>query len=209
MGPDRLLRIKGRLQKSHLSFEEKHPIILPKGHLSVLMVPAQHFRCKHAGVDTMICMLRSSYWIVGLRRLAKRVKRECVSCQRQDSQACNQKAGPLSSLRVSESPPFSVTRLDFAGPLYASDLPGQKLYFLLFTCAVVRAIHLELVDSPTGSDCMLAIRRFCARRGMVHTFYSDNAKTFVSTAKLLVSQLGPDAPVWKLIVPRSHWWGGW
>ena len=117
-------------------------------------------RCKHAGVDTMICMLRSSYWIVGLRRLAKRVKRECVSCQRQDSQACNQKAGPLSSLRVSESPPFSVTRLDFAGPLYASDLPGQKLYFLLFTCTVVRVKHLELVDSLTVSDCMLAICRF-------------------------------------------------
>ena len=205
---DGLLRFGGRLERSNLAYEEKHPLILPKCHLTLLMVRALHVRQKHAGVDTMICMLRANYWIIGLRRLAKRVKSECVTCRRQDSQSCGQVCGPLPELRVKESPPFTVTGLDFAGPLYVCDKPGKKLYFLLFTCAVVRAIHLELVESLTVSDCLLAIRRFCARRGTVNVFYSDNAKTFQKTSKLVQGVLG--APIkWKFIAPRSPWWGGW
>ncbi len=209
IGPDGLLRVGGRLGRSDLEYEEKYPVILPKCHLSLLLVRSQHVRHKHAGVDTMICMLRGAYWIVGLRRLAKRVKRECVSCQKQDGLAFNQPCGPLPALRVKDAPPFSVTGLDFAGPLYACDLPGKKLYFLLLTCAVVRAVHVELVDSMAVDDCVMAIRRFCARRGMVNTFYSDNAKTFVGVSKLMHSVFGTNAPGWRFIAPRSPWWGGW
>ncbi len=209
IGPGGLLRVGGRLGRSDLQYEEKYPVILPKCHLSLLLVRSQHFRHKHAGVETMISMLRGAYWIVALRYLAKQVKRECVFCQKQDGLAFNQPCGPLPALRVKDAPPFSVTGLDFAGPLYASDLPGKKLYFLLLTCAVVRAVHVELVDSMTVDDCVMAIRRFCARRGMVNTFYSDNAKTFVGVSKLLCSVFGPDAPDWRFIAPRSPWWGGW
>ena len=209
IGSDGLLRVGWRLGRSDLQYEEKYPVILPKCHLSLLLVRSQHIRQKHADVDIMICMLRSAYWIVGLRRLAKQVKRECVSCQKQDGLACTQPCGPLPSLRVKDAPPFSVTGLDFAGPLYACDLPGKKLYFLLFTCAVVRAVHVELVDSMSVDDCVMAIRRFCARRGMVNTFYSDNAKTFIGVSKLMHSVFGSNAPDWRFIAPRSPWWGGW
>ena len=143
IGSDGLLRVGGRLHKSHLGYEEKHPVILPKGQLTLLLVRNQHQQHKHAGVDTMICLLRATYWIVSLRRLAKRVKRECVACRRQDTKACTQPCGPLPHDRVTEAPPFSVTGLDFAGPLFVHDLPGKKLYFLLFTCAVVRAVHMS------------------------------------------------------------------
>ena len=61
----------------------------------------------------------------------------------------------------------------------------------------------------TLEDCVLAIRRFCARRGTVDTFYSDNAKTFVAASKVVQTQFGLQAPKWKFIVPRSPWWGGW
>ena len=209
IGPDGLLRVGGRLARSDLQYEEKYPVILPKGHLALLLVRSQHVKHHHAGVDTMICMMRSAYWIFGLRRIAKQVKRECTRCQRQDALACDQPCGPLPALRVQQSPPFSVTGLDFAGPLYVSDFPGKKMYFLLFTCAVIRAVHLELVNSLSVDDCMLAIRRFCARRGIVSTFYSDNAKTFVGVSKSLVSVFGENAPDWRYIAPRSPWWGGW
>ena len=86
-------------------------------------------------------------------------------------------------------------------PLCQSPIPLSKL-----ACF---SIHLELIDSLALNDCMLAIRRFCSRRGMVNTFYSDNAKTFVSASKLMETHFGPVAPKWKFIVPRSPWWGGW
>ena len=99
--------------------------------------------------------------------------------------------------------------MDHAGPLYCSDAPKCKFYVLLFTCAVVRAVHLELVDSLSLSDCMLAVRRFVARRGLPSVIYSDNAKTFKAAQASLLRQYGHLSPHWKFIVPRSPWWGGW
>lgn len=179
LAEDEILRIKGRLQLSELSYEEKHPVILPKCHLSLLLVRHQHKLLNHAGVDTLVSTLRSGYWIVSLRRQAKRVKRECVACKRLDSKHCSQPVAPLPEMMVTKAPVFSVTGLDYCGPLYCVDMPTKKHYILLFTCAVVRAIHLELTDSLTLSDCNLAIRRFASRRGLPRVFHSDNAKTFV------------------------------
>lgn len=209
LGNDGLLRVGGRLERSALEYEEKHPIILPKCHLSTLIVQSQHFQNKHAGVDTMVTMLRCSFWIFGLRTMAKQVKRKCVKCRIIDAPPCNQICGPLPKLRVNEAPPFTITGMDYAGPLYVREFPDHKFYVLLFTCAVVRAIHLELVDSLSVDECIKAIRRFSARRGSVKTFYSDNAKTFVGVSKVFSAKFGISCPDWKFIAPRSPWWGGW
>ncbi|XP_064637169.1 uncharacterized protein LOC135493625 [Lineus longissimus] len=173
------------------------------------MIRSEHVLLKHAGVETVITSLRDNYWILGLRRLAKSVKKRCIPCQKVDAQACNQFAAPLPALRIHEAPPFTVTGLDYAGPLYCLDLPETKLYILLFTCAVVRSVHLELTESLSAPDYILALRRFAARRGLPSILYSDNAKTFEATQKELVRYLAARSPQWKFIVPRSPWWGGW
>ena len=131
-----LLRMEGRLQFSHLSFDEKHPILLPKCHLAVLLVRFQPVLMKHAGVSTMITALRKCYLIIGVRRIAKPVKITCASCQRQDAAACSQPMAPLPPERVNPAAPFAVTGLDHAGPLYCCDMPRKKFWVLLFTCGV-------------------------------------------------------------------------
>jgi hypothetical protein len=156
----------------------------------------------------MMASLRASYWIVNLRRLAKGVKRECFNCQRVDTQVCSQPLAPLPKLRVTEAPPFTVTGVDFTGHLFCKDFPGKKFYVCLFTCAVVRAIHLELTDSLTTADFLLALRRFAARRGLPSVLYSDNAQTFVGAEAELTAFFGHLSPEWKKIAPRSPWWGG-
>ncbi|KAG1697911.1 hypothetical protein GQR58_005883 [Nymphon striatum] len=209
IGQDNLLRIKGRLQLSELSTNEKHPIILPSSHLTLLLVTFQHKLMKHAGVNTMISALRNTFWIIGLRRLAKRVKKRCVFCQRYDSKACTQPVAPLPELRVTKSSPFAVAGLDYTGPLYCSDYPNKKFYVLLFTCAVVRAVHLELVNSLSLKDFMCAFRRFSSRRGLPLYLYSDNAATFKAARFQLQNEYGHLSPKWKYIVPFAPWWGGW
>ncbi|XP_064649968.1 uncharacterized protein LOC135501660 [Lineus longissimus] len=203
-----LLRMKGRLQFSELSYDSKHPIILPKGRVSYLLVRFQHFLMKHAGVTTLLTALRSNYWIVGLRQLAKHVCKECVPCRIVEARACNQVMAPLPGFRVKDAPCFAVTGLDHGGPLFCIDFPKKKFYILLFTCAVVRAVHLELTDSLNLPDCILAIRRFAARRGLPSEFHSDNAATFTGADTLLQQYFGPHSPKWNFIAPRSPWWGG-
>ncbi|KZS06386.1 Uncharacterized protein APZ42_030176 [Daphnia magna] len=53
-----------------------------------------------------------------------------------------------------------------------------KCYACLFTCAVTRAVHLELTKTTFVRDFLLAFRRFSARRVSVSIMYSDNAQTF-------------------------------
>ena len=151
--------------------------------------------------------IRNSYWIVGLRQLPKRVCRECVVCKRFYSRPCNQPAPPLPELRVKPKYPFAIIGLDYAGPLFVVDLPSHKLYILLFTCAVTRSVHLELTDSLSVPDCLLALRRFSARRGLPSVVYSDNAKSFTSVVNKLQNYFGLLSPEWKFIAPRSLWWG--
>ena len=100
-----------------------------------------------------------------------------------------------------------ITGLDYAGPLFVVDLPSHKLYILLSMCAATRSVHLELTDSLSVPDCLLALRRFSARRGLPSVMYSDNAKTFTSVANKLQNYFGLLSPEWIFIAPT--WWGGW
>lgn len=205
---DGLIRVRGRLQMSDLCYEEKHPVILPKGHLAELLVREQHQFMKHCGVSTLITAVRSSLWIIGLRTIARRVVRSCVSCRRHDSRACCEPAPPLPRDRVTEAKVFEVCALDFAGPLFSADFPKQKLYICLFTCSVVRAVHLELTESMSVDDFLLAFQRFSARRGVPSVVYCDNFRTFKCAERLLQKQYGRLAPEFKYSAPLAPWWGG-
>ena len=208
LGDDDLLRVRGRLQMSDLCYEEKHPVILPKGHLAELLVREHHHLLKHCGVSTLMTAVRSGLWIVGLRAIARRVVRCCVSCRRHDSQACCEPAPPLPRDRVTEAKVFEVCALDFAGPLFSVDYPKQKLYVCLFTCSVVRAVHLELTESMDVDEFLLAFQRFAARRGVPSVVYCDNFRTFKCAERLLQRQYGQLAPRFKYSAPLAPWWGG-
>ena len=116
---------------------------------------------------------------------------------------------PLPTARLQPGIPFNVVGVDHAGPLYCIDFPGQKFYILLFTCGVIRAVHLELVASLTCAETVLAFRRFFARRGLSAVIYSDNARTFVATRDVLLRNYQAWSPEWRFIPPLSPWWGGW
>ena len=115
---------------SNLDYDTKHPVILPKGQFAKLLIRFQHKVLKHAGVDTVISSLRTNYWIIGMRRLAKTDMKECLSCRWHDSKPFSQPLAPLPKERVRSAPPFSVTGLDYAGPLFCADCPGKNFYVL-------------------------------------------------------------------------------
>ena len=86
------------------------------------------------------------------------------------------------------SPAFAYTGVDFAGPLYVKE-PSRsseaKVWICLFTCCVVRAIHLEVVPDMTTQSFIRSFKRFTARRGFPRKMVSDNGKTFKAAAKLI------------------------
>ena len=54
----------------------------------------------------------------------------------------------------------------------------KKMYVCVFTCASSRMVHLELTNSLTTDEFLQSLSRMTNRRGLCHTVWSDNAKTF-------------------------------
>ncbi|UYV74936.1 hypothetical protein LAZ67_12001839 [Cordylochernes scorpioides] len=61
----------------------------------------------------------------------------------------------------------------------------KKAWIVIFTCAVYRGVHLEIVTSLSMEAFLQAFRRFIARRGRPLIVYSDNGTNFKGMANAL------------------------
>ena len=76
---------------------------------------------------------------------------------------------------MSGEPPFTYVVVDYFGPLVVGQgRSNVKRYGCLFTCLVVRAVHIEVVHSLDTHSFINALRRFINTRGCPNTIYSDN-----------------------------------
>ena len=110
---------------------------------------------------------------------------KCVTCKKiQGKPYLAPVNPPLPKCRLQESPPFTVTGVDFSGELYVkSNNKATKAYVCLFTCAVTRAIHLELVEDMTSQTFIYAFRRLAVRRSLpaIMIQYCHNKKLTSTT----------------------------
>ena len=114
--------------------------------------------------------------------------------------------------------PFRVTGVDFTGVLYVQAPGGEcKAYICLFTCAVCRAVHLEIVTDLTVDSFLQAFRRLVARRSLPQLLMSHNGSTFLAAAEDLKTlfastelseTLARKGTQWKFIPKRAPWFGG-
>lgn len=211
-----LIRMKTRLIMRKDTENFRCPIILPSDHPVVQrLIFDKHRKLLHCGIQTLLSNLRENYWILKGRKTIRKVLKQCAICQRFTARHSDVVAAPLPEDRIREASVFEITGIDFAGPLYLKD--GTKSWIVLFTCAVYRAIHLELVSSLSTDKFLLALRRFVARRGRPLTVYTDNGKSFVGANNALqkidwtkvVNEENARRILWKFIPPSSPWWGGW
>ncbi|XP_076764826.1 uncharacterized protein LOC143431769 [Xylocopa sonorina] len=63
LDPDGLIRVGGRLQNSNLTYDRKHPIILPQSHhITSLIIEQAHIRNLHSGILSTLRNIRQRYW---------------------------------------------------------------------------------------------------------------------------------------------------
>lgn len=121
---------------------------------------------------------------------------------------------------------FAHCGLDYAGPVKVRASAGRgitsrKAYIALFVCLSTRAIHLELVGDYTTAAFRNAFSRFCARRGLPTSVYSDNGTTFVGADRELFeahraalrdssfqNATASDNVSWHFIPPTAPHFGG-
>jgi len=92
----------------------------------------------------------------------------------------------------------------------------QKAWFVVFTCSVYRAVHLELITSLSTEAFLQGLRRFIPRRGRPSVIYSDNGTNFEGASnafrkldwKKITEETAVHQIQWKFIPPLSPWLGG-
>lgn len=84
-----LFRVGGRLNHSNLSYEQKHPIILPSSHKLT----------KHNGPQNLLHGVPQTYWALKGKYLARRIVHNCIICFKSKPVISNQIMGDLPSER--------------------------------------------------------------------------------------------------------------
>lgn len=212
---DGLIRIETRLILLDADDEFKRPVVLFDHPLVHCLIKFLHLENCHAGVGTILTIIRARFWLLKGRSVVKKVVSKCVVCKRYSTKNVTQESAPLPRERIEKCPAFTVVGVDLTGPL---TLKGkQKGWIVLYTCAVYRAVHLELVTSLSTEAFMMSFRRFIARRGRPTVMWSDRGTNFTGMVSLIGS-LNWDQIVdatskkkidWRFNPPAAPWWGGW
>ena len=119
------------------------------------------------------------------------------------------------------SPPFLLTGVDLFGHFKVQYRRNRsiKAWGALFTCATVRAVHLEIVQDLSTQSFLQALCHFVSHHGWPSTFISDNGKSFIRTKRELrklfaegIKAISNFAVLhkiqWKFTTPHSPHQGG-
>ena len=215
---DGVIRVGGRVDKAIISYDSKHPILLPHKHWISLLITRRMHQNGHLGVAATAAKTRVKYWIQRVHDLAKLVKLKCVTCRELERKSESQLMSDLPTERLLPfTPAFYVTSCDYFGP-YSVKVGRNKTakhYGVLFTCLNTRAVHLELAVDYSTMEFIQVLRRFFAIRGQPAKLLSDNGTQLVGAERELremiegwdVKQLqeycSEKDVEWKFITPSS------
>ena len=87
--------------------------------------------------------------------------------------------------RTTQNLPLKIIGIDYAcsSMCKTKRCKETKVYILLFTCSLTRAINLELLPNQLTQEFIIALKRLITNAGRATVIYSDNAKTFVVASK--------------------------
>ena len=181
-----LTMIWGSNQNSNeVKLESRRIYFAPINKFSRLIAENEHTTGGHLGVAASVAKVRAKYWIINLPRMMKSIRFKCVPCRIKQKLRCEQKMAELPPERLTPSPPFYVTGIDYFGPFpirrEVNKRVRGKCYGILFACFSSRAIHVDLsVDYSTDS------------------FYKHFADLFQSVA-------GQESSI---VTMEANWWNG-
>jgi hypothetical protein len=134
------------------------PIVIPKHHVSHLIVRHYHEKVHHQGRSITEGAVRNAgFWLIGSKRLVTSHIHHCVKCRKLCGRQEEQRTADFPAERFDVAPPFTYFGIDEFGPWTISTkktLGGQahsNRWALMITCLVVRAVLIEILEEMTSS----------------------------------------------------------
>ena len=126
--------------------------IPPNSLLALKLFEATHNHTLHRGVTEVMTKVRQQYWAPKLRQLVKRIVRSCYWCKCFGASALLYPSpSNLPKDRTEGSIAFQVVNTNFSGFIKGTGTykttqkKEKKVYILIFTCSLSRAVYLELL----------------------------------------------------------------
>ena len=146
---DGIIIVGGRVERwVQMSYNKNEVILLPYN-CRFSRLYAEHVHNQgHYGVSTTASKIRSRFWIIGIHRMVKSIKINCVTCKKLDKRLAEQVMGNLPTDRLKPAPPWNCTGIDLFGPFKVRDEIKKravgKAYGVIFTCLATRAVYVDL-----------------------------------------------------------------
>ena len=156
------------MHKAIMSYETKHPALLPHDHKICRLITQEAHQCGHPGVATTAAKTRTNYLILRVHDLAKTVKFKCVTCREMEPKTETHIMADLPNHRTApDSPPFYYMSCNYFGPLTVKVGRNKTTthYGVIFTCLNTRAMHLEIATDCTTMEFIQMLCRFFSIRG--------------------------------------------
>ena len=222
----KVIRLYGRLEgEDYLTINR--PIMFAYAHtLTFHYILQRHRVLNHSSVTYTLNQLRNDIFSPKLRLQIKMLIKNCIYCQRFYSRPFKLPENPpLNDYRTNCDQPFSMVGVDFIGPFQLqtqdstndnSNGDKNKIYIVLFSCLVSRAIYLVLVDDRKTETFLRAFRELSARRNEPKLLISDNEGAFQAADKVLTKIANSERMAeeileknitWKFLPSRASWMG--
>ncbi|KAF2903259.1 hypothetical protein ILUMI_02935 [Ignelater luminosus] len=137
-----------------------YPIVLPNHEQPVVFRLGLdwHRDNLHVGVQMMTSILRQRYWIIGGRKTVRSVLSKCIRCKRHNRKRFESVPTPVPEARRKKI--------------------EEKPIVCLFTCAIYRAVHIELILSRSTDSSLQGLRRLVNRRGRPAIIFRNQGSNF-------------------------------
>jgi hypothetical protein len=182
---DNIIRVGGRINQAPLSYDIRHPVVLPKQHHVInILIDYFHLRYLHAGPQLVQSLLSKHVWILCARNVIRSRIFKCITCFKLHPRSSTPLMGDLPPCRVTPAKPFLSTGIDYGGPFNIKItnlrfIKHIKVYICIFICMVTKAVHIEVVHDLSTPAFIAALIRFVSRRGQCNHLYSDCGTNFI------------------------------
>ena len=175
-----LIFVKGRIGKSQLDFNAKHPFLLQlKLHAVEIFLRNGHKDNQHEGTEHVGSLVQQM-WILRIRSDLRSINNKCVTCRKGRAQTIAPVMADLPDELLDASTVFINVGVDYFCPFTGKiGRKNEKQWCCLFTCQTMRAVHIEVVPQLDKDSCLNAVMRFTAWRSKPSTIISDNGTNFV------------------------------
>ncbi|VDP53444.1 unnamed protein product [Heligmosomoides polygyrus] len=166
-------RSRGRIGNSALDSDTISPIFIARNTAFARLIIQEAHGNFHKGIEHTMASVREHYWIPKLRQQVRKFVTNCVKCRRFNGIPYHYPStSDLPQRRVLRSRPFQHICLGFFDlPSCTENGEKVKLYGCIFTCAVTRLVHLEVVRSMSTDEFLNAPGAFRQDAGSTRRNY--------------------------------------